>query len=191
MPEWKRPSSTDTVIAHISDLHFGARNQTDCWEITARFLREEVQPALILATGDIVDSPSGRTYDKAKQALDALQTPYYVCAGNHDRHIKGNVLRKVARLMGRGDTAALFDQKFTFRVALPDNLKPETIGRWQVGILGVDSSIDADYSARGYLNPKMFPDLERKALNPDLDLVILLVHHHLQQIGRASCRERV
>jgi UDP-2,3-diacylglucosamine pyrophosphatase LpxH len=184
MPEWKRPNSTDTVIAHISDLHFGAHNQTECWEITARFLRDEVQPALILATGDIVDSPNGPNYDKAKKALDALQKPYYVCAGNHDRHAKGNVARRWARLMGRGDTAALFDQTFSHRIALPDNLmKPGMIGSpWQVGILGVDSSIRADFFARGYLDPKVFPDLETKALNPDLDLVILLVHHHLQPI---------
>jgi len=111
MPAWQGNQTLDTVIAHISDLHFGAHNQMECWEIIARFLREQVKPALILATGDIVDSPSGPLYDEAKRALDALQSPYYVCAGNHDRHAKGNVGRRLARLFGRGDTAALFRPK--------------------------------------------------------------------------------
>jgi len=50
MPAWQATKRSDTVIAHISDLHFGAHNQMECWEIIARFLREQVKPALILAT---------------------------------------------------------------------------------------------------------------------------------------------
>jgi UDP-2,3-diacylglucosamine pyrophosphatase LpxH len=185
MPEWTR-SDGETVIVHISDLHFGTANQTHCWDTLVTFLRNTVQPALILVTGDIVDTPDRGLYEQAKKALDNLRVPYYVCPGNHDRHFRGNVSRWFSRIRGRGDTASVFDQVFIDHIVSPNRLVKQKIGtRWEIGLVGVDSSAEAKFFARGYVNPELFQRLEATTKSDtDPDLVILLTHHHLQAIRK-------
>jgi hypothetical protein len=91
-------------------------------------------------------------------------------------------MRGLAKLTRRSDTPAVFDQVFYQHLVSPDTLKLHTIQNLQVGLFGIDSSAQADYFARGYVNPKMFPGLETGTRDADPDLVILLTHHHLQPI---------
>ena len=190
MAEWTRKTG-DIVIAHISDLHFGTQNQKHSWDVLTSFMREQLKPELILVTGDIVDSPDRKVYEEAKQGLDALGAPYFVCPGNHDRHFKGNVSRGWAKVTGRSDTPAVFDQVFANHLVSPDTLKLHTIlNQLQIGLFGIDSSEQADYFARGYVNPRMFPRLETGTRDADPDLVILLTHHHLQPIRNLEERHQ-
>src|SRR5437867_11575750 len=108
MPEWIKPAKEEILVAHISDLHFGSHNQSSCWKKIETFLKK-VQPSLVLVTGDLVDTPKETHYRAARTALDNLGVHYYVCAGNHDRHLKGN---RLTRRLSRHSTAAFFDQEF-------------------------------------------------------------------------------
>jgi predicted MPP superfamily phosphohydrolase len=183
MAQWTRPKNGETVIAHLSDLHFGSTNQEQCWATLRAFLQNDVGPALVLVTGDIVDSPDRKLYENARQELDDLNVPYYVCPGNHDRHFKGNVSRLLTWIRRREDTPAVFDQIFADRIVGPNTLVSQPVGtRWEIGLLGIDSSREADFFARGYINPRLFPRLEATTKAADPDLVILLTHHHLQSI---------
>ena len=98
MPSFDRPADDHTLIGHISDLHFGSAHADDVWRSVSKFLVDTVRPNLLLITGDLVDTPKARLYEHAKTALDNLRIPYYVCAGNHDRHLKGNVSRRLSLL---------------------------------------------------------------------------------------------
>jgi predicted phosphodiesterase len=75
-------------IAHLSDLHFGSPHYDEVWPLTSQFLWE-LRPDLLLISGDLVDSPRKALYLEAKEAIDNLRIPYFVCAGNHDRFRRG------------------------------------------------------------------------------------------------------
>lgn len=87
--------SQDVVIAHVSDPHFGSKKHGDVWELVEQKLLA-IEPDLLLVTGDLAHWPSKKLYKDAKAKLETLtaarNVPYYVCAGNHDRHWKGNRL---------------------------------------------------------------------------------------------------
>jgi hypothetical protein len=80
----------EIAIAHISDLHLGSRGDRDAWKLVADCLRKTVKPKLLLVTGDLADKPNGELFNRARDQLDGLDIPYFVCPGNHDRHYKGN-----------------------------------------------------------------------------------------------------
>jgi len=90
------------AIAHLSDLHFGSPHYREVWALTAQFLTE-MQPELLLITGDLVDTPRKALYEEVKASLDSLRIPYFVCAGNHDRFYMGNQLPPwTRRIVGSG-----------------------------------------------------------------------------------------
>lgn len=90
MPEIPKASDDgEYTIVQISDLHFGSKHCIEVWSLTAQFL-EKIKPDLLLITGDLVDNPRRRWYEKVKRTLDGLGIRYYVCAGNHDRFWHGN-----------------------------------------------------------------------------------------------------
>jgi 3',5'-cyclic AMP phosphodiesterase CpdA len=194
MAEWIHPPEGSLIIAHVSDPHFGSSHQYECWEAVRAFLLDRVKPHLLLLTGDLVDFPKRKLYETVKNEVETMRFPYYVCAGNHDRHWKGNASRLLAKLTFTGNSPAVFDQVFGVRIAAPERVLVEELGpqRFRVGILGVDTSIKADYSARGFLEDARIAAMEKALDVPgsDVDLSILLVHHHLQPVRRLEQQRR-
>src|SRR5260370_19147364 len=84
------------VIAHLSDLHFGAAKTDDVWDALVSYVNDTLKPHLVLITGDIVDSPRPELFERAKRQIDRLLPQakpterYRVCPGNHDRFCRGN-----------------------------------------------------------------------------------------------------
>ena len=195
MPGWLDPGPRETVVAHISDLHFGSKNgarDSGPWPVLRDFLTKKVQPHLLLFTGDIVDTPNERLYKEAYNEIERLaqdlKAPYYVCPGNHDRHLKGNVVRRFIPRRLRANTSALFDQEFGAQVLPHTKLTVAKAGPHGLtfGLLGIDSSRNADYFARGYIEPRILQQVRSAvgSLASDVDLVIVLVHHHLLAVRR-------
>jgi predicted MPP superfamily phosphohydrolase len=179
-------------IAHLSDLHFGALGQIETWGILKRHVIEQVKKNLIhlaIVTGDIADTPNDNLLRVAHDELESLGVAYYVCAGNHDRHKKGNtarVIKPVNSLINwwNGDGMAKFSRWFEGRIPTLRNVANEKLtdgqDEWQIRIAGADSSINADISARGFLPPEDQDLLRQSMGGPDsFDLGILLFHHHL------------
>lgn len=169
-------------IAHISDPHFGAGSQPHVWNVVAAHLAA-LSPQYLLVTGDIADSPGFDILKRAHRDLDSLHIPYRVVPGNHDRFAKGNrILRKL--ISGRHLDLSGFDREFDGRLARPDAPATETLraGSYQrtLRIIGMDSSRNTDFFARGYVDPK---DMEAASGvirgGEGSDLTIALVHHHL------------
>jgi 3',5'-cyclic AMP phosphodiesterase CpdA len=73
----------NTRILHLSDLHFGARNDPVLEEALTDLLRE-VEPELIVATGDLTHRGRPEQHDRAAAFLRGLGPPVVAIPGNHD-----------------------------------------------------------------------------------------------------------
>lgn len=82
------------LIAQISDLHITAPGTLCYGRVdTAAALKQTIgtlnrmapRPALVVITGDIANSGLPREYTHAKALLGALEIPYALIPGNHDR----------------------------------------------------------------------------------------------------------
>jgi hypothetical protein len=226
-------------IAHISDLHFGAKHQLKIWPVlTTRVLRDNAD--LVLVTGDIVDTPNVDLYETARAQLRGLATKVsyscairagrikqedrgaddlakierilqdaeirdprlFVCPGNHDRHPRGNT-EWAWRVANRIRHPLAGNWKFWFEKYLGSFYPPlvpradpakyptlpiqkVTLGtgdnRWRVRVVALDSSYAADWFARGFLDMDEVDALSGMPRDNDVDLGILLVHHHLLSV---------
>lgn len=195
MPEWTPPRSDDTVIAHLSDLHFGSSGVEACWQSVRDFVVNTVSPDVLIVTGDLVDNPDQKLYEHARTEIEACAGTkrYFVCPGNHDRHTKGNASRVLAWLTQSGATSAIFDRTFSKAALQPDRITVSHVGSYglRLGLLGVDSCLPADYSARGYVDQVVLQRLvDAVAKADDVDLVMLLVHHHVQSVRNLEAKRQ-
>lgn len=71
-----------TVIAHLSDLHFGR----EIPEVVAGLFDalEASSPELIIITGDLTQRATKGQFQKAHRFLKRLNHPYLIVPGNHD-----------------------------------------------------------------------------------------------------------
>ena len=72
-----------TRILHVSDLHFGARDDP-VLERALTALVERVRPQLVIASGDLTHRGRGEQHDRAAAFLRRLELPVVAVPGNHD-----------------------------------------------------------------------------------------------------------
>lgn len=72
-----------TRILHVSDLHFGAREDPDLGEALARLAASE-RPELVIASGDLTHRGRRDQHERAARFLQALDLPVLAVPGNHD-----------------------------------------------------------------------------------------------------------
>jgi 3',5'-cyclic-AMP phosphodiesterase len=86
-------SSPPILIAQISDLHIKAPGELAYREVdTAAALERCIvalnrfapRPQLVVASGDLVDTPTAAEYEHLRHLLAALELPLAVVPGNHD-----------------------------------------------------------------------------------------------------------
>jgi Icc protein len=78
-----------TVLAQLSDPHVdvGRRDRDSALALAAAVravLELRQRPNAVLVSGDLVNSPGGREYERVRELLAPLRMPVYVMAGNHD-----------------------------------------------------------------------------------------------------------
>jgi 3',5'-cyclic AMP phosphodiesterase CpdA len=75
-----------TRILQVSDLHFGARDghREPSAQRAIRALVERVDPALVVASGDLTHRGRPAEHDHAARFLRSLGAPLVVVPGNHD-----------------------------------------------------------------------------------------------------------
>lgn len=196
MRPWTPVGSDARIILHLSDLHFGLANQGEVFQTLLAFLRNNLQSEVVavLVTGDIVDSPDETIADQARRDLvslcDAVRQSHEVelltVAGNHDVHRLGNY---VPWLWPRPKRTKTFETTFQRYLATS---KPRlvTAGDWRIGVIGANTAEFADYFARGYLPATALEDIKAAANIPDVDLCLLLLHHHLLPVRHLEDRRR-
>lgn len=72
-----------TRILHVSDLHFG-RAQSAALHEALRRLTDEVEPELVVASGDLAQRGRRTELEAAAGLLRSLDRPLLVVPGNHD-----------------------------------------------------------------------------------------------------------
>src|SRR3954447_26172767 len=72
-----------TRILHVSDLHFGARDDPILEEALAN-LASRVRPALVVASGDLTHRGRRDQHERAAAFLRRLELPVVAIPGNHD-----------------------------------------------------------------------------------------------------------
>ena len=70
-------------ILHISDLHFGRNVAPEPIDALAQLI-EEVQPELVVASGDLTHRGLREQHERAAAFLRGLELPLLVIPGNHD-----------------------------------------------------------------------------------------------------------
>jgi predicted MPP superfamily phosphohydrolase len=71
-----------TVVAHLSDLHFGTEEPELVRALLAAL--REAAPALVVVSGDLTQRARGPEFAAARAFLDALPAPWLCVPGNHD-----------------------------------------------------------------------------------------------------------
>lgn len=92
MTETTSSEEQPTVIAHVSDLHAGS--QYFIPNLLSRTVEEinELNPELVVATGDLTDAGFRQEYKTAKTFMDMLECRHLVVIpGNHDSRNVGYV----------------------------------------------------------------------------------------------------
>jgi 3',5'-cyclic AMP phosphodiesterase CpdA len=72
-----------TRVLHLSDLHVGSRTAAEIEEPLARLI-ERVDPALVVASGDLTHRGRADQHERAADFLKRLGPPVLAIPGNHD-----------------------------------------------------------------------------------------------------------
>ncbi|MBQ2226944.1 MAG: metallophosphoesterase [Methanobrevibacter sp.] len=156
-----------TLIAHISDLHISGYSFDE--EIFYQAVSEinELQPDMIILTGDITDNGYYRELEQAKKYLAMFEAPLFAVPGNHDARNLG--YQTFEELIGEKSWKLTMDGNFT--------------------VIGLDSSSpDED---KGHVGTPQHMWLEHQldecVVNECFSIVAL--HHHVVPIPQTG-RER-
>ncbi|MBV9686902.1 MAG: metallophosphoesterase, partial [Alphaproteobacteria bacterium] len=84
------------TVAHLSDLHFGRHDETVAERLMADI--SEVQPDLVVVTGDLTQRARHRQFAAARAFLEKFSMPIIVVPGNHDVPLYDVLERFIGRL---------------------------------------------------------------------------------------------
>ncbi len=155
-------------IAQLSDMHIGAINFKEELLLKAINKVNDLNPDLVIVTGDITNNGYYAEFERAAEYLDILESPLLVVPGNHDaRHI-GN---------------ECFEEIIKKRCGTLDVVTPE------ISAIGLDSSEpDLDYGKVGRTQQASMESELKRAEKNNLYKIIAL-HHHIIPVPKTG-RER-
>ncbi|HEU4374070.1 MAG TPA: metallophosphoesterase [Telluria sp.] len=121
----------DTVVLHLSDLHFGLGFADGKWSQLIDIFKKE-PPSLIVVTGDVVNHPSRSALKHANKQLDEMRAalvdanhgqdiPLVIVPGNHDTRISGLVPLSwllASSVILAAAAAAMYSQSVDYRWCL-------------------------------------------------------------------------
>ena len=145
-----------TIIAHISDLHISDDAFDEAVFMQAVTEINNLQPDMIILSGDVTNNGYYRQYQQAIKYLDMFDAPLFAVPGNHD-----------ARNLGHQSFEELIGES-SWKLTKEDDFM----------VIGLDSSSpDED---RGHVgNPQrmwMEHQLDQCVIN-DLSSILVLQHH--------------
>ncbi len=155
-------------IVHLSDMHVGAINFKDEFLLSAIKKSNELDPDLVIVTGDITENGYYLEFEHAAEYLDLIESPLLVVPGNHDsRHIGNESFEELIRKRCR-------------TLVVKNN---------EIKAIGLDSSEpDLDYGKVGRAQQRRMERELKEAENRNLYKIIAL-HHHLIPVPKTG-RER-
>lgn len=153
-----------TTLAQLSDPHVsvgrGDREAARGLASAVRALLDlEPRPDAVLVSGDLVDHPGAREYERVRELLAPLPMPVYVIAGNHDDR---DALREYFAL-STSDTGAV-GGPFRYSVRVGD-----------LRLIGCDSTLHGSEAGAFSLEQRIW--LEAELANDRGRPTIVAMHH--------------
>ncbi|HEX4506614.1 MAG TPA: metallophosphoesterase [Alphaproteobacteria bacterium] len=154
-----------TVIAHISDLHFGAHDPAVVAGLTAELNADP--PDLVAISGDLTQYARRSEFAQARQFIDGLKSPVLAVPGNHDL-TAFNLPERFSSPYGRWTAA----------------IGPEIEPTWTdgtVAVLGVNTTHRGGYHwdwSRGRVARRDMPHLLNRLAAVPTGLARIVVAHH-------------
>lgn len=156
-----------TLIAHISDLHFSVSTFDEEMFMKALTEINELQPDMIILTGDITNNGYYKEFKQAKRYLEMFESPLFAVPGNHDARNLG--YQTFEELIGERSWKLTVGDEFT--------------------VIGLDSS-SPDENSGDIGRPQhlwLEHQLDECVINENFSIVVL--HHHIVPIPQTG-RER-
>jgi 3',5'-cyclic AMP phosphodiesterase CpdA len=185
---------TDLHFAQISDIHISSQGdhhdmlsgQSAAFlaRILAKLNRLE-DLDFVLFTGDLFDTADRPEFERFQAISQALEKPYFVIPGNHDRQPAGS-----AEGLTRRQFAAHFNPQLAARPAAEE----AQVGYWsitlnpRIQLIGLDSIIDDDWGGR--IDAIQLDWLKSELAHHTDKLVIIAVHHPLHPLAPIDANPR-
>jgi len=160
-----------TLIAHLSDLHFGRNDPRVVGGLLTALERH--RPDLVVVSGDLTQRARAAQFAQARDFLARLPAPVLVVPGNHDLH---PLYRPLGRLIGPRDK---FRRHLPGHEPLPVWRSPDLVA------VGLDSTRPLRWKS-GVLTDAHLDQLDRvlAAAPPDAGRMVFL--HHPPASARAG-----
>lgn len=172
----------ETRLVHLSDIHFGAVNQSALEAVTT-YVREHPPDAVVVA-GDITQNGRRQEFAAACNWLDSLGVPWVAAPGNHDTPALHLPLQVPSRML------APF-RRYAHYVAKNDAVgKLVELGEGQVRLSAINSARGVQGRinwADGVINlDDLEETLHRLAGGPAHVWRVLVCHHPLREPAHAQ-----
>lgn len=199
-----------TKIAHLSDLHCNSNSKWQSKFDNIKSLLIAEQPNIIIITGDLVNNPRKKHFDKIAYEIKELQdklgedTYFVPVPGNHDYYIYGNRLFDILclRLFKKEKKYSNFERQFNFPDST-DKILESILVKYGIAIFSFDSNASGFFSffAEGRVNDPIKTVNSRiefyKKICADKDVdfkdvkKIAALHHHPLPIATSTHEEPI
>lgn len=167
------------TIAHISDLHFGTEDKP----VAEGLLKDirEINPSLIIVSGDLTQRARSQQFIDAKEYLDRLEFRKIIVPGNHDIPLF-DIIRR------------FFSPLTRYKKYITDDLTPFYKDE-EIAILGLNTARSFTWK-NGRISEEQMQEIKDKFCPLKMPLIEILVIHHqfipapdnenVDLVGRAS-----
>lgn len=148
-------------IVHISDIHFGRVDYAVVESVVQTL--NELQPHLVVVSGDLTQRAKSRQFIEAKRFLERLPQPQIVVPGNHDVPLYNvfdrfvNPLEKFKKYITSDLTPTYFDD--------------------EIAVVGVNTSRSLTVKG-GRINEEQMSFISKSLCDVDEDKLKVVVTHH-------------
>jgi 3',5'-cyclic AMP phosphodiesterase CpdA len=148
-------------IVHLSDLHFGRVDPELLEPLRSRV--HQIEPHLVVVSGDLTQRAKPEQFRQAKQFLDSLPRPQVVVPGNHDVPLF-NVFQRLLTPLGKYK-----------RIVSPD-VEPEYIDD-EIAVIGVNTARSMVWKD-GSINERQVERVRSRICHLDERVAKIVVTHH-------------
>jgi 3',5'-cyclic AMP phosphodiesterase CpdA len=148
-------------IVHLSDIHFGRVD----YAIVDRAVEKiyEIEPHLVVLSGDLTQRATSRQFLEARNFLDKLPKPQIVVPGNHDIPLH-NVFDRFVRPLRK------------FRQLITDDLMPVFVDD-EIAVVGISTARSLVVKG-GRINAQQIAHIQKQMCDLPGEILKVVVTHH-------------
>jgi 3',5'-cyclic AMP phosphodiesterase CpdA len=160
------------TLAHLSDLHFGSIDPAAASALRRRM--SELQPDLVVISGDLTQRARAAQFRQARAYLDTLPKPQIVVPGNHDVPLY-NLFQRFFRPLAK------------YRRYISEDLEPSYIDA-EIAVVGVNTARSLVFKG-GRINPGQVARVRAKICLLGDEVTKILVTHHPFDVPAQSVKQ--